>query len=188
MTPTTKMTSSLPLKIANVLAYLLFLGSSIYAVISPQPIYENIKQTYFTPTIWAFLVWPIIHILLLGTVIYQFVSTRGKVVVVDGISWELPLLNILYATFVTAWANHHHTAALVSAFLVGYINSNIYWTIKKEHPPQSAADELFIHLPFAVSEVWTVVTVYLTAFEAFGVDSTEHPDGFWTKAFVFFAL
>jgi len=178
----------LPLKIVNVAAYLLFLGSSIYTVVSPQSIYENIKQTYFTPTIWAFLVWPIIHILLLGTVIYQFASTRGKAVVVDGISWEFPLLTILSAIFVVLWANHYHTAAFALCCFLEYIVGNIYWTLKKQFPPKSVADDLFIHLPFSVFQAWFAVIGYLTVFEVFGVDATEGENGIWTNVFVFFAL
>ena len=39
----------------------------------------------------------VIHVLLLGTVIYQFFD-NGKKVIIDGISWRFPLLGILNAT------------------------------------------------------------------------------------------
>ena len=74
------------LKVVNVVVYLLFLGSNIYTVASPQAVYGNIKQTFFTPASWAFFAWSIIHFLLLGTVIYQFTSVHAKAVVIDGIS------------------------------------------------------------------------------------------------------
>ena len=188
------MTSSLPLKIANVLAYLLFLGSSIYVVISPQPIYvvtspqpiyeispqpiyENIKQTYFTPTIWAFLVWPVIQILLLCTV------------VAGSISWAFPLLNILFAIFVIVWVNQYHTAAFVVSFFLVSCNNTILVTLpQEEHFLSLEEDVSFVRLSVAVCKAWSVVMFFLTAFEAFGVDATEHPDGIWTKILVFCAL
>jgi len=60
--------------------------------------------------------------------------------------------------------------------------------VKKHHSPESAADELFIHLPFSLWHGWTTVLVLLTAFEALGVDASSHHAGAWTKVFVFLAL
>jgi hypothetical protein len=177
------------LKTANVITYLLFLGSNICTVTLIFPLLIHpAKQTYFTPTDWAFLVWPIIHILLFGTVIYQFASARGKAVVVDGISWELPLMNILYALFVTLRFNHHYTAAFVVSLLLSYVIGNIYWSLKKEYLPQSVGDHLFVHLPFTACQAWTAFMGYLVAFEAFGVDAAENTNGIFTNLFVFFAL
>ena len=42
---------------------------------------------------------PLIHILLLGTVIYQFFPA-GKRIIIDGISWSFPLLGFFNATYV----------------------------------------------------------------------------------------
>jgi hypothetical protein len=176
------------LKFVNVVAYFFFLESNIYTIVSPQPIYGNIKQTYFTPALWAFLVWPVIHSLLLGTIVYQFTSAHAKAVVVDGISWGFPLLTISYGIFVIVWANHNHTIAFVLALFLFYIACNVSWTLKKEHPPKSMGDQLFVHLPFSVWLAWTAVIVFLTAFEAFGVDATRDRDGGWTDFLVFLAL
>lgn len=177
------------LKVVNVAAYLFFLGSHFYyTVFSPQPIYENIKQTYFSPTIWGFLVWPIIHILLLGTVIYQFTSARGKTVVVHGISWEFPIVITLYGIFIVAWANHHYIAAFITSLLLVYIIALISMTLRKDLLPQSVGDELLVHLPFAACQAWSVFIGYLAAFQAFGIDAAEHQNGVFTDFFVFFAL
>jgi hypothetical protein len=178
----------LPLKIANIVTYSLFLGSNIYTVIPPQSIYDNIKQTYFTPASWAFFVWPIILILLLGTVIYQFASPRGETVVVDGISWGFPLIVTVSTIFLAAWANHHYTLAFVLSLFLVNISLNIGRIIEKDHPPKSLSDGLFVHLPFFLWRGWAIVLCFLTAFEAFGVDATEHEDGAWTKVFVWSAL
>ena len=176
------------LKLVNVLVYFLFLGSNIYTVASPDAIYGNIKQTYFTPAVWAFFAWSIIHFLLLGTIIYQFTSAHAKAVVIDGISWRFPLLAILNAIFLTVWAHHQYIAAFILSLLVSSTVTHIYYVVKKNHSAESTADELFVHLPFSMWHGWTTVIVFLTAFEAFGVDATKHHAGVWTKVFVFLAL
>lgn len=51
----------------------------------------------------------LIHILLLGTIIYQFFDD-GKLVIVDGISWRFPLLGLLNAIYVNLWASQHYIA------------------------------------------------------------------------------
>jgi len=176
------------LKIVNVVVYLCFLGSNIYTIASPHSIYGHIKPTYFTPSIWAFFAWSVIHFLLLGTVIYQFTSAHAKAVVIDGISWSFPLVAILNAVLVTLWAHHKYIAAFIVSLLVSGAVSHIYYVVKKHHSPESAGDELFVHLPFSMWHGWTTVIVFLTAFEAFGVDATKHHAGVWTKVFVFLAL
>jgi hypothetical protein len=45
----------------------------------------------------------LIHLLLLGTVIYQFFPS-GKRVIVDGISWRFALLGVLNVVYVNLWA------------------------------------------------------------------------------------
>ena len=53
----------------------------------------------------------LIHLLLLGTVIYQFFP-GGKKVIVDGISWRFPLLGVLNAIYVNVWATHHYVIGM----------------------------------------------------------------------------
>ncbi|KAG6827959.1 hypothetical protein H0H87_003260, partial [Tephrocybe sp. NHM501043] len=178
-------TDGLLLKIVNLITYFLFLGSNIYTVASPAGIYFHGKETYLTPAPWAFLIWSLIHILLLGTVIYQFFPS-GKRVIVDGISWRFPLLAILNSIYVNLWASHHFILAFVLALFVS--SAHIYYIVKKHHSPQETADELFIHLPFSLYHGWTTVLVVLSAFEAFGVNAVDKRAGVWTKVFVFLAL
>ena len=172
---------------ANVVSYLLFLGSSILTVIPPEFVYGHVKQTYLTPNISVFFVWPIIHILLLGTVVFQF-TPRGKVVVVNGISWEFSLVNILYTALVITWANHYYGSALTISLFIAYVIGNIYRTLRKDHRPKSMYDELCIYLPFSACQAWAIVMACLLAFQALGVDATEHRQGFWTNIFALFTL
>ncbi|KAF8160930.1 hypothetical protein B0H34DRAFT_358086 [Crassisporium funariophilum] len=175
------------LKIVNILVYFVFLGSNIYTVASPSSIYYYGKETYITPAPWAFLIWSLIHILLLGTVIYQFFPA-GKKVIIDGISWRFPLLAILNAIYVNLWATHHYIIAFVFALFVSSTVTHIYYVVKKYHSSESYADELFVHLPFSLYHGWTTVLIVVTAFDAFGVNAYNHGAGIWTKVFVFLAL
>lgn len=173
-------------KVINVVVYFLFLGSNIYTVAKPG-IYGGAKETYITPAPWAFLIWSLIHFLLLGTIIYQFFPS-GKTVVIDGISWRFPLLGLLNAVYVTVWAHHHYIWAFVFALFVSSAVTHIYYVIKKHHIPDTWADDVYVHLPFSLYHGWTTVLVILTGFEAFGVNALKHPPGIWTKVFVFLAL
>ncbi|EMD30957.1 hypothetical protein CERSUDRAFT_120220 [Gelatoporia subvermispora B] len=175
------------LKIVNILVYFAFLGSNIYTVAGPTDIYYTGKVTYLTPAPWAFLIWSLIHLLLLGTIIYQFFD-HGKTVIIDGISWRFPLLALLNAVYVNLWATHHYIIAFILALFVSSTVTHIYYIVKKYHESESTADELFVHLPFSLYHGWTTVLVVLTAFDAFGVNALTHHAGVWTKVFVFLAL
>lgn len=175
------------LKIVNILVYFLLLGSNIYTIASPSEIYYGGKETYITPAPWAFFIWSLIHLLLLGTIIFQFFPL-GKAVIIDHISWRFPLLGVLNAIYVNLWASQHYIFAFVFALFVSSAVTHIYYVVKKHHTPQSLADELFVHLPFSLYHGWTTVLIVITAFEAFGVNAAEHKAGLWTKAFVFLAL
>ena len=49
----------------------------------------------------------LIHLLLLGTIIYQF-SAEGKKVIIDEISWRFALLAVLNAIYVNLWATSNY--------------------------------------------------------------------------------
>ncbi|KZT10982.1 uncharacterized protein LAESUDRAFT_672626 [Laetiporus sulphureus 93-53] len=185
--PSNSSWNDLALQITNVIVYILFLGSNIYTVAGPTDIYYSGKNTYITPAPWAFLIWSLIHLLLFGTIIYQFFP-GGKKAIIDGVSWRFPLLGVLNAIYISVWAHHHYIVAFVFALFVSSAVTHIYYIIKKYHEPQNIPDELFVHLPFSLYHGWTTLLVVLTAFEAFGVDADTHPAGLWTKVFVFLGL
>ncbi|GJE95844.1 hypothetical protein PsYK624_120340 [Phanerochaete sordida] len=180
-------TDGIFLKIVNVLVYFLFLGSNIYTVAGPSDIYLTGKETYITPAPWAFLIWTVIHLLLLGTIIYQF-TENGHRSIIEGISWRLPLLAVLNLVYVNLWSTHHYIIAFIFALLVSSAVTHIYYIVKKYHEPSSVADEIFVHLPFSLYHGWTTVLVVLSTFTAFGVDLHHHHAGVWTKVFVFLAF
>jgi len=175
------------LKIVNIVVYFLFLGSNIFTVAGPGDVYHSTKETYLTPEWWTFLIWSLIHLLLLGYIIYQF-TDAGKETIIDGIGWRFPLLAVLNAIYVNVWARGHYIVAFIFALFVSSTVSHIYYVIKKYHKGETFADELFVHLPFSVYHGWTTVLVFLTGFEAFGRNASTHSAGVWTKIFVFLAL
>ncbi|KIM21065.1 hypothetical protein M408DRAFT_333659 [Serendipita vermifera MAFF 305830] len=175
------------LKIVNILVFFLFLGSNIYTVAGPGDIYRNSKETYLTPAYWTFGIWSLIHLLLLGYLVYQFTDS-GKDVIIDGIGWRFPLLAVLNAVYVNVWASGHYIVAFIFALLVSSAVSHIYYIVKKHHRSKNLGDELFVHLPFSLYHGWTTVLIFLTGFEAFGRNAYTHRAGVWTKIFVFLAL
>ena len=179
------------LKTTSVLAYLLFLVLNLHTVgIFQQPqIYEEIQQTYFTPDNWVFLVWPIIHVLLLCPILYSHTSGRGNAVVINRISWEFPLFMVLYAFFVTLRTNNHPVAAFGLSFCLVYVAFSInFLSLLEEYSPESVGEQLFIVFPFSVCQAWNTFIFCLSAFEAFGVDAIKQDAGTWTGFWVVVAL
>lgn len=107
---------------------------------------------------------------------------------IDGISWEFPLFTVLYAIFVIVWGNHNQTAVFAICFCLDYVGDSIYWALKTKCSPDSLGEQFLIILPFSACQAWNGVILFLTAFEAFGVDATEREDGGWTRFFVVLAL
>ncbi|KAG8735200.1 hypothetical protein FRC10_010882 [Ceratobasidium sp. 414] len=175
------------LKVVNVVVYFAFLGSNIYTVAGPEGVHRSGKETYFTPAPYAFAIWSLIHLLLLGFIVYQFFE-NGKKTIIDGIGWRFPLLAVLNLIYVNVWAKGHYVIAFFFALLVSSAVSHIYYIVKKHHAGENINDELWIHLPFSLYHGWTTVLVVVTAFEAFGVNALTHKAGVFTKVFVFLGL
>ncbi|KAJ7690634.1 hypothetical protein B0H17DRAFT_935710 [Mycena rosella] len=175
------------LKLVNILVYCLFLGSNIYSVADGGAAYYGGKTTYITPAPWAWLIWSVIDLLLIGFLVYQF-TAAGKSVIIDGINWRFPLLVVLNAIYVNLWHKQHYILAFVFSLFVSSAVTHIYYVVKKYHLAESLSDELFVHLPFSLYHGWTTVLVVVTGFQAFGVDALTTGAGIWTKVFVFLAL
>ncbi|EJC99844.1 uncharacterized protein FOMMEDRAFT_136431 [Fomitiporia mediterranea MF3/22] len=172
------------LKILNVVVYFLFLGSNIYSVAIPKGSYHTGKETFFTPAPYAFTIWSLIHVLLLGFIVYQFFPS-GKRVIIDGVSWRFPLLAVLNAIYISLWSHQRYVASFFFALFVSSAVTHIYYIVRRNHASTKWADELFIHLPFSLYHGWTTVLVVLSLFEAFGPDAATHRPGAWTYVFVF---
>jgi hypothetical protein len=89
---------------------------------------------------YAFYIWTIIHLLLLGYIIYQFFPA-GKKAIIDGVSWRFPLLLVLNAIYINVWVLEHYVVAFIFALFVSSAVSHIYWVVKKSHAPENTGDE-----------------------------------------------
>lgn len=58
----------------------------------------------------------VIHILLLGTIIYQF-TENGHRTIIDGVSWRFPLLAVLNAVYISLWVSHHYIVGTSSLLM-----------------------------------------------------------------------
>jgi hypothetical protein len=61
----------------------------------------------------------LIHLLFLGTVIYQFTPT-GKRIIVDGISWRFAALMTFNIIHMNVWVNRHYKSAFIFSLLIGF--------------------------------------------------------------------
>ena len=114
-------------QIVNVVVYFIFLGSNIYSVADPHWGYHGGKETYFTPASYAFAIWSLIHLLLLGFIVYQFFP-QGKRVIIDGISWRFALLGVLNAIYVNVWSRQHYVVGASASCLHCGMNMNLMLT------------------------------------------------------------
>ncbi|KAI6024841.1 hypothetical protein PISMIDRAFT_248788 [Pisolithus microcarpus 441] len=179
-------TYHLVLKVANIIGAIFVMGGNVYTVISPWDVYYSGKETYFTPASWSFFIWPLIHMLILGTCIYQF-SGRGKEVIIERIGWKLPLLDFLNAMYIYSWTIQEYRYGLVFIIFAVSVVAQIYNEVK-ETQLRNFCDEVFLHLPFSLYHGWTICLVFMSAFEAFGVNALTEPADVWTKVAVFGSL
>lgn len=136
---------SLPLKVANLLSYLLFLGANGYGALGPSSSKwaSGAQETFVTPEKWLFSIWGLIHLLLLGFVIYQF-HPAGYHPTVEGVGWRFPILAILnsiYASLSSMGTSHGHHAdgrvwailAFVVMLFIAATVSTIFHQLKTGH-------------------------------------------------------
>jgi len=180
-------TDGIVLKITNILLFAFSLSGNIYNAIAPDAAFAHGKETYITPSYYALWVWSLIHLCLLGTVVYQF-TDKGKAIIIDGLGWRLPILALLNAVYTYVWGRNHYVVAFILSLLVSAAVSQCYYIVKTQHKGETLAQELFVHLPFSLWHAWTIVLVIVTGFQAFGVDAHHHKAGVVTKVLVFLAF
>ena len=182
---------SFGLKLVNILSYLLFTTSTLYTALGPKGSHVGgYTETYLTPAQWLFGVWPLIHTLFFGLLIYQF-TERGSKLVVHSLGWRFPLLLFLNAVSDSLYVAHDRLFNILSfcvlCFVAGPV-SHLYGTLRTDTEPESLADTVLVYLPFSLYHGFVVVVFFVAAFAAFGVDSHEHPAGVVTKVLVFLTL
>lgn len=190
----------LPLKVTNVVTFLIFLSSNAYSSLVPQDARYGAgpNETYITPESWIFLVWPLIHFLLLGMVILQFFEI-GHDPVCKVVGWRFPVLAVLTSVYSGLnSAGFHHDGhndgrvysilGFVALLLTAGVVSHIYRDLKVSHAPRSWVDAVLVHTPFSLYHGFVVVLLVVSAFNAFGVNANKHHAGVITKILVFIGL
>jgi len=179
------------LKIVNVLVYIFLFGSNVYSSLMPSyghhhDEYYLAKFTYISPAPYAFYVWSLINLGLLGFVIIQFFDA-GYELAVEYIGWRFAIVGLLNAIYVHLYATNHYIIAFIVVIFLASSVSHVYWSLRT-HPPKNAAQILFVHLPFSLWHAWSVVLVIITLFAAFGRDYNQGEAGIWTRILVAIAL
>jgi len=174
------------LKIANILAYILFLGSNIYRIGWVGIGYWG-RDTYFTPQYHIYTIWSIVHILLLGYLIYQFFPAAESLIL-KKISWRFPILALLTSVYVNVHNHGEWVVSFIFALLMFAACTDLLLKINEhDNDPKDINDILWVYLPFALYHAFTVVLLILAAFEAFGLGYRTSP-GPLTYFFVFLGL
>jgi len=174
------------IKASNIALFLGYFYTNV--TLLPRSYYGHGGPTYFSPSSWTFAMWTVIQVLLINSLVYQFYS-NGKKVIVDGIGWRLPILLALNTAYLQVWSRRHYVAAFVLAVLATIVASHIYYIVKKRHPAEKIHDDFLITFPFSIWHAWLLFTVFVTGFEAFGVDANVHwYPGAGTKTAVFLSL
>ena len=118
---------------------------------------SNSYTTYFTPANYAFAIWGVIYLLLLGYGIYQALPAQRESPNVRKIGWLFILSCALNCLWITLF---QYDQILVSVLvIVGLLLSliGIYLRLDVGRSSVSTADRLLVHLPFSVYLGWLSV-------------------------------
>ncbi|WFC93709.1 hypothetical protein MBRA1_000331 [Malassezia brasiliensis] len=180
------------LKACNILSYLFFTSSNLYAGLGGDSIrLGKPVQTYLTPAQWLFGVWSLINFLFLGLLVYQFTPRGGKAVT-EQLGWRFPalfVLNSLYTTLFSLQGSRllNFLAFLVLCLVAGMV-SYLYGSLRTGSEPENWMDRYLVHLPFSLYHGFIVVVFFVAAFTVFGTDANTHKAGVVTKILVFITL
>ena len=84
--------------------------------------------------------WSLIHLLLLGFVVYQF-TEKGKALIIDKVQWRFALLGLLTSAYTFFGVRSMHILAFVASILVSATVTAIYIEVKRNHRSGNLADE-----------------------------------------------
>jgi benzodiazapine receptor len=146
--------------------------------------------TKFTPANYAFAIWSVIYIFVIGFAIYQALPSQRDNPKLEGVRELFILscaLNILW-TF--AW--HYEFYILSLLFMVGILLTmiGIYMRAGIGKPASSWGERLWVHLPFSLYLAWIAVATIANAasllvyynWQALGID-----DSLWSAIMILIA-
>jgi len=167
----------LPLKIANLIAYLVVFGVNAFLFTecfknndgnddsdNLKPLTNDtderpVPDTYLTPPMYAESIWFLIYILLAGFVTYQWFPAANDAVV-EAVGWDNVISSVLNVSFslVLVYADFPIANAIIAVVLL-VVLSKVYHNLEY-YPPKNIFDRIFIHWPFVIYTAWiTMQTV-----------------------------
>lgn len=118
---------------------------------------SNTYSTFFTPANYAFAIWGLIYILLMGFAVYQALPAQRENASLRKIGWLFVLTCVLNMSWITLFQYDQILIAtgFIIAFLVALIA--IYLQLDANRANASTAERLFVLLPFSVYLGWLSV-------------------------------
>jgi len=158
----------------NFFVFTLSLGLRDPTTVDPEP-YPHYgfgvgPRTLLTPAPWAFAILFIVHVLFAGTTAFVQWTERGKEIVIRGLTWRWSVLMAASIVWTAAWVRQLYLFAWFASIVVALLASHTYLAVKKEFRSASGfdwRDELFIYLPFALYDGWTLFMFVVSTFAAF---------------------
>ncbi|KAI7884259.1 hypothetical protein K492DRAFT_174176 [Lichtheimia hyalospora FSU 10163] len=162
------------LKSANVVVFLFFVLVTGYALFSKDVIADIFQgyETYFDPARWMFLVWSLIHLLLLCFVAYQWTSD-GEEAVVNGVGWHFVVAALLNSLWFSLLESHHPILGFIVSILLLVSVSVTFYNLAENFAPETWGQRFFVHSPFSV---WHGFTIFMAVWNAFVAFATVRKD------------
>ncbi|CAE6479610.1 unnamed protein product [Rhizoctonia solani] len=101
------------------------------------------RRTLLTPAPWAFAILFLVHVLFAGSIAFVQWTERGKEIIIRGLTWRWSALMLTSIVWTAAWKEFR----VVSGF---------NWR-----------EEVFVYIPFALYDGWTLFIFTISTFAAF---------------------
>ncbi|KAI8805194.1 hypothetical protein BJ742DRAFT_821351 [Cladochytrium replicatum] len=163
-------------RVANLVAFVLFLSSSLFSVFDPIGAKH---QTYLTPAPFAFSIWGLVHLQLFLFVIWQFFGDDQKFELIGHTwGWHFIIVAAGSAFFVQLIRTEKVIIAWILSLLVGSAISSVYYRLAVVYPNSSSGGEtLFLRSPVSLLVGWWTYLNFYAFTVAFGTDASEYGDG-----------
>lgn len=136
-----------------------------------------------TPAPYAFSIWSIIYLLLIGFVIYQFKPRAGKSKNVQNIGPWFIISCLFNVAWILLWHYEKLTSSVFIMFALLISLIVIYSAIRKDKQPPAPMEQWLVRLPFSIYLGWicvasivnAAVVLYAAEWNGFGLS-----DAAWT--------
>ncbi|KAG9300182.1 hypothetical protein G9A89_002628 [Geosiphon pyriformis] len=180
------------LKISNIIAYFVFAGFHLKAILTFNEYDDPRNEEGYTYLCLApfvfYTILTLLHIQFLGFIIYQFFPKANETVA-HGVSWHFVAISILNSAFLILSIKGYFILAFLVAILFASQVSVAYFSVRTKFPAENWADGLLIHAPLSIFHGWIVVETIVAANMAIlprptGGDEIEA----WIKFAVWFSI